>query len=205
VGARVGQAHQRQRVQVRLADHVEAAVGVVEEREIAQQGVQRDLAARAGAVHHFGATRLQCGTVARVLRAGGVDTDAAGLLTLAPGVQQAGVQRQFEPAVDHHQMRLSGRVQPAHVELWIVFEHGANAGQHRAGACAPGVPIQSRLGASDPLALPVLQRGLPVDRRGDLHAHPGQAALHAAEKTDVESASQQGPVRPWWAQGSSVT
>jgi len=42
------------------------------------------------------------------------------------------------------------------------------------------------LGAGDPLADAVVQRRGAVERGRNLHAHPGQAAHHAADETDVE-------------------
>ena len=111
-----------------------------------------------------------------------------GLLAVAQGVEQFGVQGQLQAAVHHDQVRLAWHVKTTHIELRVVFEHGADAGEHGAGAGAPGVAIGTRLGAGDPLALTIGQRGLAVNRGGDLHAHPGQTTLHAAEKTDVELA-----------------
>jgi len=89
-------------------------------------------------------------------------------------------------------VRLAWHIQTAHIELRIVFEHGADACQDGAGAGAPGVSIHAGFGAGDPLALAVDQRGLPVDGRSDLHAHPGQTTLHAPEKADVQFAGLDG-------------
>jgi hypothetical protein len=48
--------------------------------------------------------------------------------------------------------------------------------------------------AGDPLARAVVERRAAVQRRGDLHAHPGPAALHAREKADVQLARGVAPV-----------
>ncbi len=82
----------------------------------------------------------------------------------------------------------------AHVQPWIVVEHGADAGQHGAGAPAPGVAVGARLGAGDPLAGAVEQCGATVQRRRDLHPHPGALALHAREEADVDVARGVGDV-----------
>ena len=55
--------------------------------------------------------------------------------------------------------------------------------QARARQRWPSLP---RLRPGDPLRLAVGERGAPVERRRDLHAHPGPAARHARDEADVE-------------------
>ncbi len=50
------------------------------------------------------------------------------------------------------------------------------------------MPVLPRRLPGDPLAPAVRERGAPVEARRDLHAHPGPAARHAGDKTDVELA-----------------
>ncbi len=49
--------------------------------------------------------------------------------------------RRLEARVDDHAQRLARGLDQAHVEPRIVVAHGADAGQHRAGALAPGVAV----------------------------------------------------------------
>jgi hypothetical protein len=91
-------------------------------------------------------------------------------------------------AVDHHQMRLARCLDQPHVQLRVVLEHRADAGQHRAGPGAPGVAVGARGLRGDPLAHAVVKAGLAVERSGNLHAYPGALADHAAEEADVELA-----------------
>ena len=70
-----------------------------------------------------------------------------------------------------------------HVEPRVVGQHGADAGQHRAGARAPGVAVGARGLAGDPLADAVGQRGAAVQRRRHLQPHPRPAALACARRS----------------------
>ena len=160
--------------------------------------------------------------------------------------------RALQPRVDDHTKRLPlGGHQP-HVQPRVVLQHRAGTGEQRTGTAAPGMTIAASGLAGDPLAFAAGQRRLAVQRRRDLHSHPGPAPGHAREEADVEfsrvtamapaavstampaarnpampapatsgfgsivatttrdslasiKASQQGGVRPWCEQGSSVT
>ena len=90
--------------------------------------------------------------------------------------------------VDDHPRRLARRSHVAHVEARVVLPHRADAGQQRAGALAPGVAVDARGLAGDPLAGAVGQRGAAVERDRGLQAQPRQAALHARDEADVERA-----------------
>ena len=75
-----------------------------------------------------------------------------------------------------------------HVEPRIVIEHRPDTGQHGARALAPRMAVDACGLAGDPLACAVVQRGAPVERSRDLHAHPGPCAQHAREESDVQLA-----------------
>src|ERR1019366_3502268 len=63
-----------------------------------------------------------------------------------------------------------------------------DAGQHRARACTPVMPVAARRLAGDPLALAVRERGLAVKTRRNLHAHPRPAARQTRHETNIELA-----------------
>ena len=65
----------------------------------------------------------------------------------------------------------------------IVGQHGADAREHRARAPAERVAVRARVGAGDPLAGAVGQRGAAVERRGDLHAHPRPRRVPCARRS----------------------
>jgi hypothetical protein len=88
----------------------------------------------------------------------------------------------LEPAVDDHAARLARRVDAAHGQLRIVGLDGADAGQDRAGAGAPGVAVGARLRAGDPLALAAVQRRGAVQAGRRLQAHPRPAARMREKK-----------------------
>ena len=96
--------------------------------------------------------------------------------------------RRLPVAVDDDPPRLSRRRHRAHRQLRVVLQHGADAGQDRAGARAPRVAVGARLGAGDPLALAVDQRGAAVEAGGELDAHPRTAAASRDDEPDVELA-----------------
>ena len=104
------------------------------------------------------------------------------------GPKKLGRQRGLQPAVDHHQSRLAITGQQAHIELRIVFEHRADAGQQGAGTGPPGMTVGAGSLTGNPLALAILQSGAAVQRGSDFQAHPRTLAQHAAEKPEVELA-----------------
>lgn len=83
-------------------------------------------------------------------------------------------------------MGLARRGYIANIQPGVVFQHGANAGQHRASPRPPGMPIGPRGRRGDPLAFTVGQGGGSIQRGGHLHPHPRCFAHHAAEEADVE-------------------
>ncbi len=104
----------------------------------------------------------------------------------AAGFENLRVHRRLEQAVDDHAKGLAWRFHQPDVQPGVVLEHGAYARQNGAGPGAPGMAVGPRFGRGDPLALAVFQGGGAVQRGGDLHAHPGGLADHAAEEADVE-------------------
>ena len=130
-------------------------------------------------VDHRGPAALQRSLAPSMLR-GRVDQYRA------LGRKQGCIGRSLQVAVHHHQRRLAGSVDAAHIQARLVLEHRADTGQHRAGAGAPGVAVGARRFASNPLALAIGQGGHAVHRGSCFQAHPGRAAQHAAEKPDVE-------------------
>ena len=102
--------------------------------------------------------------------------------------QDASRSRRGELRVDDRAQRLARRGHQAHVEARIVLGDGADAGEQRAGALAPGVAIDAGRFAGDPLALPIGQGGAAVERDRGLEAQPGATALHARDEADVELA-----------------
>ena len=148
--------------------------------QVAQHGGQVHLgAAGLGAAHHGHALVCESGH-ACAQGQGGVHQH------LAWRLHDAGTGGQLQPRIDDHAQRLTGGVHQAHVQPGIVCQHGADARQQRTGAFAPGVAIGAGCRAGDPLAHAVVQGRGTVQRGCHLHPHPGQAALHAAEKTDVQ-------------------
>ena len=98
------------------------------------------------------------------------------------------VRRRLQARIDDHAQRLARARDQAHVEARIVVAHGADAGQHCAGALPPGVAVGARRLAGDPLAGAVVERGAAVERDRRLQAQPRPAALHARDEADVELA-----------------
>jgi hypothetical protein len=188
---------------------------------------------------------------ARRLRAGACRSGSAGQRGRAG--QQAGVQRRFQPAVHHHQMRLARRgtrrtssigssSSTVPMPVSTAQARAARHGRRR-------VPRHEVIHWLTPLGRAVIA----VQRSRHLHAHPGRprtmrlkkpmfssrapgglavggstsTAMPAARSRSSPgrppagwgrpawppppgpprrtSASQQGGVRPWWEQGSSVT
>ena len=104
------------------------------------------------------------------------------------GQKQVGVQRRFQPAVHHHQGGLARRGHGPHIHARVVFQHRANAREHRTGSGTPGMAVFACRRRGDPLADAIEQGGLPVHGGRHFEAYPGQASGHALEKTDVELA-----------------
>ena len=73
----------------------------------------------------------------------------------------------------------------AYVHLRVVGQNRAHARQKPLSSRAQEVPCAARFGTRNPLALAVCKRRAAVKARGDLHAHPGRAALHAREKSNI--------------------
>ena len=73
--------------------------------------------------------------------------------------------RRLRIAVDDDALRLARRLHRAHGQRGIVLQHGADAGEDRARARAPGVAVGARGFAGDPLARAVGERGAPVEAR----------------------------------------
>ena len=162
--------------------------------QIKQHGRQIDLAMGASHVDH-GGTFVFKGLALNVSACGcGVNPDLAGQIACAQRFKQAGIQWGFQPAVHDDQMGLARHIMATHIQARVVFQHGAYACQHGAGTGAPGVAVAAGRLTGDPLALPVLQGGLAIQRSSDFHAHPGAATFHAAEKTDVEFSGLNGDV-----------
>src|SRR5205823_5706266 len=103
-------------------------------------------------------------------------------------LQDARLARRLEAAIDDDPQRLARRIDLAHRELRIVGAHRADAGEDRAGARAPAMAVAPRLGAGNPLRVSIGKRRAAVERRGDLHPHPGPAARDARDEADVELA-----------------
>ena len=157
----------------------------VAQRQVAQHSGQVHLGAgrtwRGGVwqIDHRGPAALQRG-LARGVGSGCVNQH------LAAGPKQRCIRRGLQVAVHHHQRGLARCVDAAHIQARPVLQHGANAGQHRAGAGAPGVAVGAGRFAGDPLALAIGQGGHTVYRGSCFEAHPGRTAQHAAEKPDVQ-------------------
>src|SRR6185312_4025984 len=94
----------------------------------------------------------------------------------------------FQPAVDDHPQRLARRVDFPHREPRIIRRDRADAGEQRAGAGAPAVPVAPRLWTGDPLRGAVRERAATVERGGDLEANPRPAALHPRQEAEIELA-----------------
>ena len=129
-------------------------------RQVGQHGSEIGLAALVGRHLHEAGMRVGGFDGARRRAGGGrgvgVDEHRAG------GLQDARAGGNLGPRIDHHAQRLQRGRHQAHVEPGVVVAHRADAGQHRAGAPAPGVAVGARGLAGDPLALAVGQRRLPV-------------------------------------------
>ena len=130
--------------------------------QIAQHGSQIDFVSGAGHVDHRHAHGLQCRPFFGFGVGRGVNPDLARLLAFTQGIEQAGVEGHVQPAVHHHQMRLTWHIEAPHIELRVVFQHGADAGQDGAGPGTPNMAIGSRLRRRDPLALAIFKGALPV-------------------------------------------
>ena len=154
-------------------------------RQVREHGRQVDLALCVGRDGDLGAPRFERG-LAWGIGLCGVDQHGAGRVEDARGG------RRLQPRVDDHAQRLARRVDQPHVEARVVVEHGAYAGQQRAGALAPGVAVGASGFAGDPLALAVLERGAAVERHCRLQPDPGPLPLHAREETDVQLARRIG-------------
>src|SRR5207248_7971803 len=105
-----------------------------------------------------------------------------------PRLEEARRRGRLEFRIDDDLERLPRRIDTAHVELRVVVPHRAEAGQDRAGARPPAMPVCASRFAGDPLALAVRERGAAVEARGNLHAYPGPAAGHPRDESDVEFA-----------------
>ena len=132
--------------------------------QVAQQGSQIHLGAgarrwRAGQVHHRGAAVFKRRLPVRV-RVGGIDEHGA------LGRKQWRVRWGLQIAVHHHKRGLARRVQATHIKPGLVLQHGANAGEQRAGARAPGMAVGAGGLAGNPLALAIGQGGDAVQRGG---------------------------------------
>ena len=157
--------------------------------QIAQHRGQIDFATGAWHVNHRHAHGLQCRSFFCVLVGRGVKPDLTCLLALAEGFEQSGIQGDVESTVHHHQMRLARHLKAPHIELGVVFQHGANARQDGAGPGTPSMAVGACVGRCDPLALAILEGTLPVQRGG--HFHAGPRAAHASmrlHKSDVQLA-----------------
>ncbi|KVP39340.1 hypothetical protein WJ88_01340 [Burkholderia ubonensis] len=112
---------------------------VAEPTEFRQHGGQVDRTARVRQRHDLDAARAQ-----------GLGARPHGRIEFAAehqrrcACQQPSLMRQLEPAVDQHAPRLARRVDAAHVQLRIVGQHRADAGQDRAGPRAYAVLTQVR-------------------------------------------------------------
>ena len=86
--------------------------------------------------------------------------------------------------IEHDAQRRHERrvVAQAHGEMRIVDQHGARAGEDRAGACAPLLHVAPRGFAADPLRIAGGQRAAAVEARRELHAHPRTPAFDAREE-----------------------
>ena len=92
--------------------------------------------------------------------------------------------------IEHDAQRRHERrvVAEAHGEMRIVHQHGARAGEDRAGACAPLLHVASRGFAADPFRIAGGQRAAAVEARRELHAHPRTPAFDARQESLVELA-----------------
>src|SRR5438093_12109569 len=90
--------------------------------------------------------------------------------------------------IDNGFQRLARCAHRTHRELWIVLQHGADAGKDRTGARPPAVAIGARLRTGDPLARAVVEGGTAIETRGDFKAYPWQAVLDALDPAEVELA-----------------
>ena len=147
--------------------------------QVAQHRRQVDLARRVWQVDHDGATCFQ-GSLALGVLNGRIDEEPAS------GNEDLRIGRRLEPAVDHHRVGLARSRGEPHIQPRVVFEQGADAGEHNAGPGPPGVTVRARGLGRDPLARAVIQRRLAIQRCRDLHAQPRCAPHHPAEKPDIE-------------------
>jgi hypothetical protein len=74
------------------------------------------------------------------------------------------------------------------VQARVVRKDGADARQHRTSPFAPGVSVSPGLGAGDPLAGAVVQRGSPVQAEGQLQTYPRSTAFLSGKEADVQFA-----------------
>ena len=152
---------------------------------MAQQRRQVNLALCVGQMHQAHAARGE-GVGARLRGGVFLQRCAVGHGAGARGLQQGGVGRGAQLAIDHHHLRLARGGHFAHVQAGVVGQHGAHAREDGAGAGAPGMAVGAGGGRGDPLAGAVGQGGEAVERGGHFQSHPGGAARHAADKTFVQ-------------------
>src|SRR5450830_6775 len=96
------------------------------------------------------------------------------------------IEWRFKAAVHNDKMGLARCVQQAHIHVWVISQHGANACENRTGTSTPSMTICTSSSRCDPLAGAVIQCRFSINRGCNLHAHPRGFPDHAAEETDVE-------------------
>ena len=84
----------------------------------------------------------------------------------------------------------------AHIQSRIVRQHGADAGQHRAGTRAPVLHIQPCRLAGDPLADPVRQRGAAVQARSRSCCAARACRASCARRNPMFSSRAAASIRP---------
>ncbi|KAG0163496.1 hypothetical protein DFQ30_011482, partial [Apophysomyces sp. BC1015] len=155
---------------------VDAALG-----EQVQRGRQIDLAGPIRQREHFRtgcAQRMRAWRELTVIACADHERRRAG--------QDSGAQRHVESAVDQHAQRLARRIHRAYRHVRVVLAHRADAGEDRACAGAPCMPVSARGAGGDPLALAARQCGAPVQCRRELEPDPRNAARHPRHETDIQ-------------------
>ena len=96
--------------------------------------------------------------------------------------------RRVETRIHHHFQRLTRGLDAAHVELRVIRQQRANAGQNRAATRAQAVHILPRRVAGNPLAVTRRQRRFAVQRTRGFDTQPRMPHHHAFDETDIKHA-----------------
>ena len=137
-----------------------------------------------GQCHDFAAACSQFGTFDR-LTAHCED----GHRTAACGASDnAALEVDFKPAVEHKPKWLARRFHIPHVEHWIVAAHRADTRQDGTCPSAKHVAVTACLSTCNPLTLAVFEGTSAIDASGGLKTHPGPLSDHARDKAKIQIA-----------------